>query len=82
MPYRVALQQSGQITVEPVVGNRPAIQAGVMRGIAQQYRRYRHGPKASLLQGRYGDAVAHAAVHYLRLNGNDVGVQRTLPVAE
>ncbi len=53
-----------------------------MRGIAQQYRRYRHGPKASLLQGRYGDAVAHAAVHYLRLNGNDVGVQRTLPVAE
>ena len=79
---RIAFVQSLKIAAKPFAGNNAAVKRIVMRGITEQHRRHGGYPQAVRFNGGYGNAVADATVNHLRLNGDDIRLQRAVRIVE
>ena len=73
---RVALLQRLQIPDKPLFRNNAAIERLIMGRIAEQHRRHRQHAQTMLFNRRNRDAVADAAIDYLRLHGDDIHFRR------
>ena len=73
---RVALLKRLQVPDKPLLRDNAAIERLIMGRIAEQHRRHRQHAQTVLFNRRYRDAVADAAVNYLRLHGDDIDFRR------
>lgn len=72
----LALFQRLKVAAEPLVRDHPAVEGVVVRRIAEQHRWHGGNVQPVGANIRHRDAVSHAAVHHLRLNGDNIGLLR------
>ena len=72
----LALFQRLQVAAEPLVGDHAAVEGVIVRRVAEQYRRHGGNVQPVGTNIRYRNAVPHAAVHHLRLHGDNIGLLR------
>ena len=69
----LALFQRLQVAAEPLI---PAVKGVIVRRVAEQHRRHGGHVKPVGTNIGYRNAVPHAAVHHLRLYGDNIGLLR------